>query len=116
MTRKRATPKKRGARSTNDDGVFIPSSFVLPSSVVAPAVESDVFIPPTFGQRPSATDVVRQKMEYAKVEAYDMIGLDSRGNCKYGCGGMASLTVEGLAAHRYNCPYWDREGKDRTPF
>ena len=35
--------------------------------------------------------------------------------CKYDCGGAMSK-IPNLAAHRYDCPYWRREGHDKTPF
>ena len=35
--------------------------------------------------------------------------------CKYDCGGAMSK-VPNLAAHRYDCPYWRREGRAKTPF
>jgi hypothetical protein len=41
---------------------------------------------------------------------------DARGNCRYGCGGFASTVVSGIGMHHYSCEYWNREGKDKTPF
>lgn len=35
--------------------------------------------------------------------------------CKYDCGGAMSK-IPNLAAHRYDCPYWRREGHAKTPF
>lgn len=35
--------------------------------------------------------------------------------CKYDCGGAMSK-IPTLAAHRYDCPYWRREGHAKTPF
>lgn len=35
--------------------------------------------------------------------------------CKYNCGGAMSK-IPTLAAHRYDCPYWRREGRAKTPF
>ena len=36
--------------------------------------------------------------------------------CQYGCPGFPSPRVAGIASHRYDCAYWDREGKTQTPF
>jgi hypothetical protein len=35
--------------------------------------------------------------------------------CTYGCPGTMSK-VDGVAYHHYQCPYWEREGKNEHPF
>jgi hypothetical protein len=37
--------------------------------------------------------------------------------CRYGgeCDG-STTNVPGVSSHHYTCPYWSREGKDKTPF
>lgn len=37
-------------------------------------------------------------------------------DCPYGCGGMRLAHTEGLEVHRWDCVWWQREGKDETPF
>lgn len=51
------------------------------------------------------------------LEGYDgwTDAVASRANCKYGCGG-GDTRVPGIMVHRYDCPYWQREGKDESPF
>lgn len=35
--------------------------------------------------------------------------------CRYGCDGSTS-NVPGVSQHHYSCPYWQREGREKTPF
>lgn len=35
--------------------------------------------------------------------------------CPYGCPGIV-FAADGLEAHVWNCPYWEREGRNETPF
>ena len=128
----RAAPK-----SDDELEVFIPSS-----SFVLPVARQDDDDEPVFVAQPGApiqvqADWVDDDKSYADALATlpeghvltqlpDMADLAELGfvrdgravngaRCKYDCGGAMSK-IPNLAAHRYDCPYWRREGRAKTPF
>lgn len=36
--------------------------------------------------------------------------------CKYGCPGILVLKGTQVPHHAWNCPYWENEGSNDTPF
>jgi hypothetical protein len=131
--------RKRVTRAASDDlEVFIPRSSVAPVAVD----RRDDDETPVFVARPGApvvvqSDWVDDDKAYADAlsalpeghvltQLPDMTELAELGfvrdtralngaRCRYACGGAMSK-IPNLAAHRYDCPYWQNEGKTKTPF
>lgn len=69
------------------------------------ADEEAIFVPPVVPLSPEEIRAAEQR-ELGYVN----------GECRYGCAGSESMHTPGIGWHHFACPYWDREGKGKTPF
>lgn len=71
------------------------------------APELDVYLP----EKP-----VVLEDEHTKGNVYVGAGKGEIFACEYGCPGMRIDRPDGVVLHKWDCPYWWNEGKDKSPW
>ncbi len=104
---KLAARKRPSPQPLPDDDVFIPESNHITTSADSVSDE-DVFVPERPVYRPLNTSGIGQ-------DWYPLQEGGASWQCPYGCPGVRAVAAD-LEMHTWDCPYWEHEGKDQTPF
>lgn len=105
MTRRR---KASTARPDPDSDVFVPPAPAREPVADADGDDDDVFIPEAPVFRKLQSEGVGQSW-------YPMRVADPEWRCPYGCPGVRNVAAD-LEWHTWDCPYWQHEGRNETPF